>query len=303
MSNRFEYFIRSARNTLSSARQVCPNCGAPAGEVVARKYFVTVLRRCGRCLLLYRAPTDDPAWNEHFYNARYAQGFTTDMPTEVDLDAMKAKGFSGTPKDYQKYIKILQAVGVEPGALLFDFGCSWGYGSWQLARAGYEVWASEISRSRRAYAAENLDIRVVEDIDSFARDKAKMFDCFFSAHVLEHVPSPNAVISLARKLLKPGGLFVAITPNGSMSYRDARPRSWMRLWGEVHPNFLDEAFYDSAFEKEPMLVFSRDGEQGVPTSDATQHFFEGQRVILRLDRPELVCIARLNDDPLPQVQS
>ncbi len=295
MKAKTRYFLRSLRHSFVGLRLRCPNCGGEPGSVVARKYLVTSLRRCGKCRLMYRTPTDDPQWSERFYNTGYTQGFTTDMPDEESLVRMMSEGFSGTPKDYQGYINILNIIGLRQESRLFDFGCSWGYGSWQLAKAGFRIWACEISRSRRAYAADKLGVRVVEDTAYFANSQRGSFDCFFSAHVLEHVPSPNAVISLARKLLKPGGLFVAATPNGSMTFRNAREKAWMKFWGEVHPNLLDEVFYTSIFSSEPLLVFSRDERDAGPTADEVAVFWRGERVVSRLGGHELVCVARLND--------
>lgn len=39
------------------------------------------------------------------------------------------------------------------------------------------------------------------------------FDIVCSAHVLEHVAEPDAVLSEIHRVLKPGGCFIAITPN------------------------------------------------------------------------------------------
>ena len=55
--------------------------------------------------------------------------------------------FAGEEKNYAGYIAVLHALGVAEGARMLDFGCSWGYGSWQLAQAGFAVEAFEISRS------------------------------------------------------------------------------------------------------------------------------------------------------------
>lgn len=71
------------------------------------------------------------------------------------------------------------------------------------------------------------------------------FDVFFSAHVLEHVPSVADVLTLAGNVLVNKGLFVAFTPNGSDVYRRLHKKSWNKLWGLVHPNFLDDQFYNN----------------------------------------------------------
>jgi 2-polyprenyl-3-methyl-5-hydroxy-6-metoxy-1,4-benzoquinol methylase len=87
-------------------------------------------------------------------------------------------------------------------------------------------------------------------------DVIDTFDVFFSAHVLEHVPAVSGTLEFARKVLRRGGWFVALTPNGSNHFRVARPEAWNQLWGLVHPNFLDERFYRHAFKDDAYLLAS-----------------------------------------------
>jgi 2-polyprenyl-3-methyl-5-hydroxy-6-metoxy-1,4-benzoquinol methylase len=267
----------------------CPNCGSTDHEIVDAKYIVTELRRCLSCRLLFRCPSDDEARNRDFYNGEYTQGFTTELPDERTLQSHMTHAFRDTEKDYSRYIDVLIRLGTDRGARLFDFGCSWGYGSWQLKRAGYSVWASDISEAHRDYASEMLNVRVV-NVDDIGPDVIGTFDCFFSAHVLEHVPVPSAVFRLAARLLRPGGLFVSFTPNGSSDCR-LTEKSWSKLWGQVHPNFIDDEFLDRSFAGCPRIFLS------LP---ATSHELE-QLVLpdepisrrLTLSRAELLFVARM----------
>jgi hypothetical protein len=65
--------------------------------------------------------------------------------------------------------------------------------------------------------------------------------------VLEHVPAVSHFFSYAHKKLKKAGLFLALTPNGSEAFRSRQKKSWNKLWGMVHPNFLDDRFYKKAY--------------------------------------------------------
>jgi cyclopropane fatty-acyl-phospholipid synthase-like methyltransferase len=198
--------------------------------------------------MLFRTPTNEPAANPDF-----VQGFTTELPSSTRLDELKRSKFAGTEKDYTYYISILDQLGLKHDARLFDYGCSWGYGSYQFAQVGFGVTAFEVAPSRRRYAKESLGVSTVDDMDRAVESLAGQFDCFFSAHVLEHVPSPRRVFTYAFRLLAPSGLFVAFTPNGSASCRSAH-KSWSNLWGEVHPNFIDEIFLDRSFKRLPRCV-------------------------------------------------
>jgi 2-polyprenyl-3-methyl-5-hydroxy-6-metoxy-1,4-benzoquinol methylase len=269
----------------------CPNCGSKEFVTVDRKYFVTSLRRCRVCQLMYRVPPDDERANFEFYQQSYRQGFTTELPGSDALRQLLATKFAGTEKCYRAYISILCKLGVLPGARIFDYGCSWGYGSWQLKDFGYRVSACEISETRAEFARAELGIDCSSDVSEAAFDGAlrNASDCFFSAHVLEHVPSPARVIELARLALRPGGLFVAFTPNGSEAFRRADPHAWHLLWGRVHPNFIDDRFYCHHLARNELYLDSTPAKV-----DMLGRFGRGEQAqIPELSGSELLCVARL----------
>lgn len=287
MIQRLEYLIASTRKTLAGQGFECPSCGSSDAALVQRKYLVTALRRCRHCELQFRTPTTSVAENEAFYQEDYTQGFTTDCPSEAELARLLETQFHGSVRDYGPYVDLLRAAGVATGARLFEFGCSWGYGSWQFARAGFEVEAFEISRPRARYARERLGVKAHTD----AVGVAGPFDVFFTSHVLEHVPSVSAAVEFARRVLKPGGLMVAITPNGSASLRERDQKSWNRLWGLVHPNFLDERFYRRLHGEDRCLILSNPFDleavrRWSSSAGAAQHAGA-------LDGDELLCMAWL----------
>jgi 2-polyprenyl-3-methyl-5-hydroxy-6-metoxy-1,4-benzoquinol methylase len=244
MLSKLRYVFTCASKMGDRRRSTCPSCGSAGSTLVARKYLVTALRRCGECKLMFRTPTTTAEENRVFYQDLYSQGSVTDMPDDERLKSLVDSGFAGSDRDFSPYVKVLRALGMEPGARILDFGCSWGYGSWQLQRSGFEVDAFEISESRCRFAREKLGVNAYDRIGSIPEGK---YDVFFSAHVLEHVPSVSSAIDLARAKVVRGGLFVAFTPNGSEGNRRRDPAGWARLWGLNHPNFLDDVFYRHVF--------------------------------------------------------
>jgi 2-polyprenyl-3-methyl-5-hydroxy-6-metoxy-1,4-benzoquinol methylase len=249
---RARYLLNSAQKRIKNVGHSCPSCGCRDSSVLARKYIVTELRRCGSCMLAFRTPTTSKEENAEFYQEDYSEGVTTTLPSDAELKELLACEFRGTEKDYTHYTKLLVALGVEPHSRVFDFGCSWGYGSWQLQRAGFNVRSYEISKRRCAFARDRLGI----DAQTHLPEADGSFDVVFSSHVLEHVPSVSEAIGMARGLLRPGGLFVAFTPNGSYEFRMKNPEAWLHLWGSVHPNFLDSEFYRKAFAEDCLLMAS-----------------------------------------------
>jgi len=61
-------------------------------------------------------------------------------------------------------------------------------------------------------------------------------------------------------MLKPGGLFIALFPNGSENCRAVDP-SWSKYWGESHPNMIDEVFLNRIFGGQPRLYASESADQ------------------------------------------
>ena len=144
-SQKLRYLLWSASRIIN-ADISCPACGEAKTILLRRKYAVTALYRCPSCEVMFRVPKSSAEASDEFYQNDYTQGFTTDCPTPDNLAKLKGTFFAGTEKDYSGYIKVLQAIGLSPGSTIFDFGCSWGYGSWQMQQSGYRVYSFEVSR-------------------------------------------------------------------------------------------------------------------------------------------------------------
>src|ERR1035441_3257241 len=150
-SRKFRYFLWALARGDRSDRS-CPSCANVQVYTVRRKFLVTALLECQNCGLRFRVPKDTDTRSRHFYQEDYEQGFTTDVPSDEQLKEMLPCRFKNTVKDYQIYINVLRAIGIEPGMTVLDFGCSWGYGSWQLREAGFKVYSYEVSKSRAEFA-------------------------------------------------------------------------------------------------------------------------------------------------------
>jgi len=230
-SSKLRYLLWAGAH-LPFADTRCPACSQARTERVRRKYLVTALYRCPSCDVMFRVPKPSAEREEEFYQNEYEQGFTTDCPNPEELAKLKESCFAGTEKDYSVYIAVLRAIGLEPGGSIFDFGCSWGYGSWQLARAGYRVRSWEVSRPRARYAGEKLECQLCPP-----EELPEKQDCFFSAHVIEHLTNPRTMWEMARKTVWPGGKMVTFLPNGNPAL-DSRNPNYHQLWGQVHPLLL-----------------------------------------------------------------
>jgi SAM-dependent methyltransferase len=228
-SQKLRYLIWAA---LQFGDNSCPVCQSKANRIVRRKYLFTALLECRQCGLRYRIPKMSSSDSDRFYQSHYSQGFTTELPDDQELKQLTENRFVGTEKDYQVYVAVLRACGLAPGSSILDFGCSWGYGSWQLKQAGYTVYSYEVSRPRAEYARQKLDCQIL----SRPEGVPQRVDCLFSAHVIEHLANPGHIFEVAQAVLKPSGKIVAFMPNGDPD-ASGNP-NYHRLWGLVHPNLL-----------------------------------------------------------------
>lgn len=252
MQAKTSYFLNSFTKRLLSQGAACPSCGYTSAKIIERKFIVTDLRRCKSCNLLFRTPTTTEKESIAFYQKTYKQGFTTDLPTDSQLEHLLNKKFINTEKDYSKWIKILSLLGCSPQQSLLDYGCSWGYGSWQFREAGYRVAAFEISKHRCQYAKEKLHINAQDSLSEIQEE----FDIIFSSHVIEHLPSVSNYLKFATSHLRPGGILVTVCPNGSEKFRSLEPKKYTDFWGLVHPQLPDEKFYINYFGESNLLISS-----------------------------------------------
>jgi 2-polyprenyl-3-methyl-5-hydroxy-6-metoxy-1,4-benzoquinol methylase len=229
-----EYLAWCAANVFVADRS-CPACAATA-RLVRRKYLVSALFECEACRLRFRVPKDDPALASDFYNGAYRQGFSGSIPSAVQLEHILHEGTTNTwGGSYSRYLPVLHAAGLAPGSTILDFGAAWGYGCHQLRRAGYNVLGYEIDRTRAKFAAEKLGVRMIED----PRCPPEPIDCFFSAHVIEHIADTKLIWQTAGDALCSGGLLILFMPNGDPVVEGVfGSERYHTSWGQWHPLFV-----------------------------------------------------------------
>jgi 2-polyprenyl-3-methyl-5-hydroxy-6-metoxy-1,4-benzoquinol methylase len=186
---------------------------------------------------MFRMPKGSQLEDQSFYQREYRQGGTTDLPDPSELEELKRLSFGTIGRDYTGYIEVLRAVGLEPGATVYDYGASWGYGSWQFAQAGYRVISYELSQPRARFAEQHLGCKVIDEPEAIP----ERVDCFFASHVLEHLALPHTLWELAANALRPEGAIVLFVPNGEPGCEVRDPERYHQLWGRVHPLLLTSA--------------------------------------------------------------
>ncbi len=247
------FFIEVIIKRLIFRKSICPFCKTAYRRqyrTIDSKYIFLKLIECGQCGLFYRVPTSNQLCSVRFYQKRYKQGYTTDLPNEIQLKKLLAQNFIKTSRDYSRFINLFKDLNIENGSRIIDYGCSWGYGVYQLQKAGYNTTGFEISYTRAAYGNNELNLNIYSQLN----DISGLFDIFFSSHVLEHVQDLNQTIEFGMAHLKSEGYFIAITPNGSLAYKNFYPKAYHKSWGKVHPLLLNENFFIKNFINRPCFI-------------------------------------------------
>ncbi len=115
-------------------------------------------------------------------------------------------------KQEREQFNQMYLADIKPGKLL-DVGCGNGNLSSKLRDLGWDVQGQDTDIKAKEFAEKKYNLTVhlgtLENI-SFADNT---FDAIIMNHVIEHIINPIALISECYRILKPGGVLIAVTPN------------------------------------------------------------------------------------------
>ena len=175
---------------------------------------------------------------------------------------------------------------VKDGRVL-EIGCGSGWQLEAMKGAGWTTQGVDFDPAAAAAArSRGLDVRVGDVRDLCL--PAASFDAVVMAHVLEHVFDPVGLLTECKRLLKPGGRLVSITPNGrSLGHRMYGP-SWRGLEPPRHivvftPKGLRHACQRACLHVERIEITARDAANLLLASARIQRAGETEQI----RRPEI----------------
>lgn len=288
INQKISYLLSSMARTFE--KPVCPYCGNKKFIVKKRKYFFTKLLDCNNCHLYFRFPVEKVESNKKFYQQDYVEfdKITATLPTDEEINNLKNNGFEEGNKNAGRYISLFKMLFKDenPNSIkIIDYGCSWGYISYQLKQYGFDVQCFEISQPRAKFGVDKLNV----DIQTMESNLRINNNIFFSSHVIEHHPNLQSMISLGKSLLNNPGYFIAISPNGSEEYEKAQNNLYHQGWGKVHPNYLNVEFYKTVFKNQSYFIGC------TPFENCNfDDFLKGNQIVGNLIGDELFVIAKIN---------
>lgn len=140
--------------------------------------------------------------------------------------------------------RLIMGLEPHPGGRALDVGCGSGATLAQLRDLGWQVEGVDFDPAAVAAARERgLEVQLGSLEEQ--RYPAARFDAITVSHVLEHVPNPVGLLSEARRILAPGGVLVAFTPNA----RSLGHRRHLRHWRGLEPPRHLQIFSSQALER------------------------------------------------------
>jgi SAM-dependent methyltransferase len=159
------------------------------------------LYKCPTCGLVFVHPQPEGNFlKEKVYS--YESGYQSN----------KKGNFGDVPKDKKtrKIFEMLAALNKQGN--LLDVGCSSGEFMHYAELEGFDAYGVELNR-RTVEVARNHGLNVFNGYLEDAKYENEFFDVIFLGDIIEHVPSPHALLKECARVLKSGGVMVISTPN------------------------------------------------------------------------------------------
>lgn len=190
-----------AANQDSGVRN-CPACDSSQGRKRGPKHNFEMLITCVGCGTLYVERLPDAA-EALDYDAYY----TSDNLSVSDYIHQRVEEIVAGFSSYRKTNRLLE-IGFGSGVMLRA-----------AARAGWGAEGVEISRTATEHVrAEGFKVFCGDLVEAKYDDD--YFDVVMASELLEHVEDPGRVVTEIARILRPGGLLWATTPNiGGLSAR------------------------------------------------------------------------------------
>jgi 2-polyprenyl-3-methyl-5-hydroxy-6-metoxy-1,4-benzoquinol methylase len=198
--------------------------------------------RCAGCSHIYQNPRPRPTDLANRYDEAYKQYEVENAENFFNLMRL---GLADLGFD-----EIEASLPV--GRRFIDIGCATGVLVRHMADRAWESVGVELCEGSAEYGRRQrgVDIRT-GTLDQAAFPDAH-FDLVHSSHVIEHIPEPGVFVEEIRRVLKPGGWCVTVTPSVAGLQARLLGRHWRSAIADhVHlfsPNGLSRLFAERGLE-------------------------------------------------------
>ncbi len=260
----------------------CDLCGSNAQEylyddpAVLGERFSLV--RCATCGMICTWPQP----GAEFLKKLYAAGSYED-------NTISGRYTLDTSFSRNNHPRVLEAIeGLTRGRTLLDVGCGAGQFLAAARSRGWDIFGLEPSGGGGAIAQEKFGDRVKTVFLQDAGYADASFDVVSLWGVLEHVPQPSAIFREVWRVLRPGGVFFAHTPNYNWL---SLKRTLQKLAGKPGSLEAHEHLYQFTA---PILkaYFAKQGFEFLREDIATPYYFADSSAAVNLVKRGLHAAVR-----------
>lgn len=160
-------------------------------------------RRCSECGHVYQNP--QPVFDD--LQKRYQdEYFDYELENDAAFLDLMLRGLSDIGFD-------ARTDSLKRPRRFLDVGCATGALLEHLQTKDWRVEGVEICVPAAEYGKKNREVQIHVGTLETVRLPDESFDVVHFSHVIEHVPDPAAFLGEVRRLLKPGGYVIIVTPN------------------------------------------------------------------------------------------
>ncbi len=184
------------------AEVACPVCGSSRRRPRFRGKGCRFVA-CLDCAVVYQNP--QPLFDD--LKGRYGQAyFQYELANEANFHRLMELGLQDV--DFAG-----RTDGFPPDRRFLDVGCATGRLLEAMRERGWRVRGVDLCPESAAYAGSRRGVEVFPGTLDQARFPSASFHAVHFSHLIEHVPSPRALLAEVHRLLAPEGLAVVTTPN------------------------------------------------------------------------------------------
>ena len=229
----------------------CDCCQGKNAKKICAKDNLTYVR-CINCGLIYLNPrpkdTSIIYTADYFLNSDVCKGYKVNYEDDFDKNSRHL---------FQFHLANINKLHPRKGRFV-DIGCATGNFLEMVREDGWEPFGVEISeygtdRVRNKIGPEKIFQGSLED----ANFPGGYFEIVFASEIIEHVHRPKAFLLEIRRIVKPDGLVVITTPNGSSVFRKIMKDGWFHYRLE-HLYLFPLSTLEYLMEKTGLNIIRRD---------------------------------------------
>ncbi len=199
-----------------SEKRSCPFCGEYSIPLFLRPDNLPV-SQCNRCRCFYVSLKLYEETLNNFYESYWSENHPRPLTDEMAKYLIATAGFRASMDTCIRKLTALHSICNETQVL--DIGCGFGEKATMLSSLGASVIGLDISESAVRFMKEQLGIEAYQSSIENWDSKGTLFDVVTMFEFIEHPLDPLRSLMTAINTIRPGGLLVIVTPNGTAGDR------------------------------------------------------------------------------------